>query len=280
LTITGTADGLYYEVHDGPPDAGPDGAETVILSAGLGGSGTFWAPQMAALTERFRVVLYDHRGTGRSVRTLTHPHSVEAMADDIVKVMDALDLPTAHVVGHAAGGLAGLSMALRHPQRMGRLVVVNGWSMPDPHIARCFATRTSLLKDSGPAAYVHAQAIFLYPAEWISEHDAAINAEEAHMVAGFPATGVMLARIAALLAFDIGARLCEIKAPVLVSASADDMLVPMFCSRRLAAGLPHATLDIAPWGGHGFTVTAPEPFNRRIVRFLDDAPFGFLSKKT
>ncbi|HWW25251.1 MAG TPA: alpha/beta fold hydrolase, partial [Caulobacter sp.] len=96
----GTVDGLYYEVHGGPAA----GRATVILSAGLGGSGAFWKPQMDALLQRFRVVLYDHRGTGRSARTLTEPHSVAAMGEDIVKVMDALGLERAHIVGHAAGG--------------------------------------------------------------------------------------------------------------------------------------------------------------------------------
>jgi aminoacrylate hydrolase len=46
------------------------------------------------------------------------------------------------------------------------------------------------------------------------------------------------------------------------------MLVPLSCSRRLAERLPNAVLDIAPWGGHGFTVTAPEAFNATVVDFL------------
>ena len=54
----GTTDGLYYELHDAGPD---DMRDVVVLSAGLGGSAAFWAPQMAALTDRFRVLLYDHR---------------------------------------------------------------------------------------------------------------------------------------------------------------------------------------------------------------------------
>lgn len=260
---TGTADGLYYEIHEGPYSA-----ETVILSSGLGGSGAFWTPQVRALTARFRVVLYDHRGTAKSDRSLPRPYTVAHMADDIVAVMDALELPKAHVVGHAAGGNAGLSLALRHPERIDRLVVVNGWSRPDPHIARCFRTRISLLNDSGPEAYVHAQPLFLYPANWISENHARLEAEEPHHIAGFQGRDNMLARIGALLDFDIDERLGEIAAPVLVSACADDMLVPVLCSKRLAQGLPNATLDIVPWGGHGFTVTAPEAFNATLVAFL------------
>lgn len=258
-----TTDGLWHDLIPGP-----NGAETVLLSSGLGGSASFWEPQMDALKRRFNVLLYDHRGTGRSVRKLTEPHSVEAMATDIRIVMDAAKVKQAHIVGHAAGGLAALALALRSPKRLGKLVVVNGWSRPDPHVARCFEARIALLKKSGKRAYVRAQPIFLYPATWISENTARLDAEEEHMVKGFPATDVMLARIEALLAFDIDARLPKITAPVLVSASADDMLVPATCSKRLAERLPNATLDITPWGGHAMSVTDPDVFNQTLMDFL------------
>lgn len=264
---SGTVDGLHYELHGGPVA----GREVVLLSSGLGGSGAFWAPQMAALTERWPVVLYDHRGTGRSVRELPDDYTVAHMADDMVKVMDALGLAKAHVVGHAAGGNAGLQLALDQPDRLGKLVVVNGWSRPDPHIRRCFDTRIHLLNDSGPEAYVHAQPIFLYPADWISRNDARLQAEEPHHVASFPPRDVMLARINALLAFDVDARLEEITHRVLISASADDMLVPPSCSQRLAGRLPNADYQVAAWGGHGFTVTDPETFNEGLIKFLEGA---------
>ncbi|WP_184717128.1 pyrimidine utilization protein D [Caulobacter sp.] len=261
---SGMVDGLHYELHGGPVA----GREVVLLSSGLGGSGAFWGPQMAALTAHWPVVLYDHRGTGRSVRSLPPNYTVAHMAGDMVKVMDALGLQRAHVVGHAAGGNAGMQLALDHPDRLAKLVVVNGWSRPDPHIKRCFDTRIHLLNDTGPQAYVHAQPIFLYPADWISRNHARLEAEEAHHVAGFPPRDVMLARIHALLAFDIDARLEAITHRVLISASADDMLVPMACSQRMAAHLPNAAFQQVAWGGHGFTVTDPETFNEGLVQFL------------
>ena len=266
---TGRVDGIHHEVHsEGPADV----REVVILSAGLGGSGAFFAPQMAALTGRFRVVLYDHRGTGRSDRDLPGPYTVADMAHDIAKIIDALGEEAAHVVGHAAGGLAGLQLALDRPSQVLSLAVVNGWSRPDPHIARCFRTRISLLNDSGPEAYIHAQPLFLYPADWISKNAARLAEEEVHHLSGFQGRDNMLARINALLAFDIDDRLGEIVCPVLVSASADDMLVPSLCSRRLAERLPHATLDVAPWGGHAFTATVPDAFNATLIAFLSGEP--------
>jgi aminoacrylate hydrolase len=256
----GIVNGLHYEVHGGAD-------ETVILSAGLGGSGAFFAPQMEALSGRFRVVLYDQRGTGRSDRALPSPYAVSHMANDIATIIEAVAGP-AHVVGHAAGGLAGLQLALDRPDLVSSLTVINGWSRPDPHIARCFRTRISLLNNSGPEAYIHAQPLFLYPANWISKHADQLEAEEAHHIAGFQGRETLLARINALLAFDIDDHLPGITAPVLVSASADDMLVPSLCSERLAQRLANATLDIVPWGGHAFTTTAPDAFNTTLLAFL------------
>jgi aminoacrylate hydrolase len=128
--------------------------------------------------------------------------------------------------------------------------------------------RKRLLEAYGPAAYIEAQSLFLYPPDWISENDELLRAQDEHHLKGFPRPDVMLARIDALLAFDIDDRLGEIAHPVLVAASADDMLVPPLLSRRLADGLPNATLDVAPWGGHAFTATAPDVFNATLVAFL------------
>ena len=265
MVETGRADGVHYEVHSNGPG---DVRDVVILSPGLGGSGAFWAPQMEALTARFQIVLYDHRGTGRSDRQLPSPYAVSDMARDIAGIIDALGEEAVHVVGHAAGGLAALQLALDGPSKVLSVAVVNGWSRPDPHIARCFRTRISLLNDSGPEAYVHAQPLFLYPADWISENAARLAEEEVHHLAGFQGRDNMLARINSVLAFDIDDRLGEIARPVLVSTSADDMLVPALCSRRLAERLPNATLDVAPWGGHAFTATAPDAFNAALIAFL------------
>lgn len=254
---------LHHELH-GPPDAPP-----LLLSAGLGGSGNYWKPNLAALSERYRVILYDHRGTGRSDRALPDTVTVADMADDIVEVLDTLGIERAHFMGHAAGGIAGLALALRAPERLGRLVVVNGWAAPDPHFARCFEVRLELLRASGVRAYIRAQPLFLYPANWISEHTAAIDVEEDAHVSGFPAVASQEKRIAALKAFDIADVLGGIATPTLVLAAADDMLVPSRCSDALAAGIAGAEHVVMGWGGHACNVTDPRGFEAAVLKFLE-----------
>lgn len=260
----GEIEGLYWEEH-GPAD-GP----ALILSSGLGGSAAYWTPNLEALAADHRVILYDHRGTGRSERDLAFNVSVEDMAGDVLALMDGLGLASATLAGHAAGGVIGLALALAAPERLDGLVVINGWSRPDPHFARCFETRLALLRGSGVRAFIRAQALFLYPARWISANDARLALEEAQQLQHFQGAPNIEARIAALTAFDVDSRLAEIKTPTLLIAAEDDMLVPASCSERLAEGLSDVILERMT-GGHACNVTEAEHFNRLVCDWLGRA---------
>ena len=255
-------DGLYFEEH------GPAGAPPVILSAGLGGSGAYWRPNLAALASGHRVILYDHRGTGRSDRALPPSLQVEDMANDVVALMDGLSLERAHFVGHAAGGLIGLTLALRTPERIAGLVVVNGWTRLDPHFARCFEARLALLRDTGPRAYLRAQPIFIYPATWSSEHRNALDVELEDQLAHFQGSENLEKRVAALQAFHLDDRLDEIHIPVLAIAAKDDVLVPWTCTPAYADRIASATTRLMDWGGHACNVTDPDSFDALLLDFL------------
>lgn len=256
------AAGLYYELH-GPEDAPP-----LILSSGLGGSASYWAPNLDALAAQHRVLVYDHRGTGRSDRALPDRVTVEDFADDMLALMDAAGWASASIVGHAAGGVAGLALGMKAPDRLDRLVVVNGWASADPHFLRCFEARLNLLRHAGVAAFLRAQPIFLYPAVWISAHSADLDAELPHQIATFPGVATMEKRIAALAAFDARGKIGGLGDRTLVLVADDDMLVPSTAGALLALELGDAPLAAMPWGGHACNVTRAEAFVEPVLAWL------------
>jgi aminoacrylate hydrolase len=249
------AAGLWYEWH------GPEDGAALILAAGLGGAGSYWSLNLAALSAHHRVLVYDHRGTGRSGSLGDDPVSIAAMAEDLRALMEALDIQRPSFVGHAIGGLIGLELG----GVLARRVIVNGWPRLDPHTERCFETRLELLRSSGPEAYVRAQPIFLYPAGWSSMNSGMLDIEAEHQLERLPPAATIEKRIAAARAFELRpGPAC----PTLLVAAADDVLVPALCSELLAGELADAIVARLEWGGHACNVTDPDAFNRLVLEFL------------
>lgn len=93
--------------------------------------------------------------------------------------------------------------------------------------------------------------------------------QDAHALSGFQGTNNLLRRTEAFLRFDATPHLGALLLPVLLSASRDGALVPCSQSETLAARLPNAILDVAPYGGHGLNVTESAAFNELLLGFLD-----------
>lgn len=243
-------------------------AKTVVLSAGLGGSGNFWQPQIAALGEHFRVVTYDHAGTGRSPETIPPGYTIENMASELAELLHCQNIGRCHFVGHALGGMIGLQLAIMQPQYLDRLVLVNSWPVLDSHTRRCFHVRQDLLLNSGVAAYVRAQPLFLYPADWLSHNALLLEQEEAHQTAHFQGVDNLLRRLNALMNCDFRSTLAQIQTPTLALCATDDLLVPYPCSQALAESLPYGEWAQMYYGGHAMSVTDSEQFNRILLRYL------------
>ncbi len=241
----------------------------VILSPGLDGQGACWRPQVRALMNRYRVILYDHRGAGMSDRTaLPDGYAVSHMAGDICAILDGLDYEAAHIVGHGAGALAALQLALDRPERVLSVSAINGWAVIEPYTTRCFDIQTGICRAGGPQAWLKAQPLFLFPAEWIADHLDDLDALATRQAAGLQSGRTLAARMEALSGFDVRGRLPDIACPVLVMGSLDDMLVPVRASASLAEGLPNAQFIAVPWGGHAVNITVPEEFDRYLLAFL------------
>jgi aminoacrylate hydrolase len=241
--------------------------EPLLLVPGLSGRGSFWAAQVPELVRDFRVVVHDHRGTGRSTHSRMR-YSVEQMASDVLRLMDGLGIDSAHFVGHSTGGAIGQVIALDHPRRLRSLVLSATWAGPDPYFQRLFESRKGVLLSQGVEAYLRASALYMAPPAWISANDALLNEQHQMALAEAAPVDVTVSRIDAILAHDRRARLHEIHVPTLVIVARDDMITPRFYSDEIASRVPGAKLIVLDGGGHGVPTIAPGPYNAAVRAFL------------
>jgi aminoacrylate hydrolase len=250
---------LYFERHGaGFP---------VLFITGLSGYAGFWREQIAAFGKEFEVVLHDHRGIGQSDHSRIS-YTVERLAADVVALMDALKIRKAHVVGHSTGGAVAQILAIEHPDRLASMVVSASWTKADAYFRRLFGLRKEILNRLGPAAYLQASTLFLYPPFWVAQNNEKLRQLEAQNLATFSAPEIVTSRIDAILAFDRTGELGRIRTPTLVIGAQDDVITPLYFSEELARLIPGAEVKIFPQGGHCFTQVNARDFNAAVLPFL------------
>jgi len=250
---------LYYETHgSGPP---------LMLVAGLGGAATFWQAHIEAFARHFTVILHDHRGTGRS--TLSRiDYSLAQMADDALQLMDALDIASAHWIGHSTGGAMGQVIATDHPARLSKLVLCGTWAKTDAFFRRLFEVRALMLKHLGPEAYTKASGLALNMPSWVRDNDAVLAANEAIAHQTIPIPEIVLSRIAAIVAHDRRDRLRDIKCPTLAIGARDDQVTPAYFTEEIGRLVPDCRTVVLPYGGHFFPNVVAETYQRVVLQFL------------
>jgi 3-oxoadipate enol-lactonase len=219
---------MYYESRGA-------GAALVVIG-GLGLEMSEMDTLIDPLASRFRVVTFDNRGAGRSSKPLG-PYSIEQMADDAAGLMDRLDLPRAHILGISMGGRIAMALALAHPERVDRLVLVS----------------------TGRRAV---------GARWLVRLGMAVS--DLPLLRGphrQPRHGLK-AQFDATSRFDCTERLGEIDQPTLILHGRSDHVAPVALAEQMRARIPDSRLVLFE-GGHLLTFTTQrEQFVVDIDAFL------------
>jgi len=239
----------------------------VLFISGLNGLAASWRDQVPGFSAKFDVLLHDHRGVGQSDHSRV-AYTVERMAEDVLRLMDALGIARAHVIGHSTGGAIAQVLAIEHPNRLASVVIAASWTKADAYFRRLFALRKDILGRLGAATYLQAATLFLYPAFWIARNNEKLRQMEAQGLATFAPPEIVMSRIDAILAFDRTAELARIRTPTLVVAAQDDVVTPAYFSEELARLIPGAEIKLFPQGGHCFTQVMAREFNQAVLPFL------------
>src|SRR3954447_17337231 len=264
-TMTGTAQPdlhtrLYWEsTGEGPP---------VLLVMGLGLSGGAWWRTVDALSRRFRVITFDNRGVGRS-RGITPAYTTEALADDAVAVLDALEITRANVYGLSLGGMVAQQIALRHPRRVRSLVL--GATTPggrraktaDDEVMSFFYNRDKRPREEAAWASV----AYNYGRRCREQHADRIAEDIRRRLAAKFDEDAYKAQLMAAALHNCTSRLDRIEVPALVVHGEDDRVVPVASAHLIASRLPQGRLHLLEGTGHLYTTEAPEA-DAEVARFL------------
>jgi len=230
---------VYYAVYgSGPP--------VILLHGGLANA-DYWGNQIKALMPRRTVIVMDSRGHGRSTRD-TRPYGYDLMADDVVGLMDFLKVPKADVVGWSDGGILGLDLAIRHKDRVGKILAFAANTVPS-------GVKDDVEKNPTFAAFIkRAGEEYATHSATPKEYDAFVE-QISKMWASEPNW--------------TDAQLQAIATPVLVVDGDHDEAIKREHTEYIAATIPHAGLLILPNASHFAFLQDPELFNFAMLHFLD-----------
>lgn len=241
--------------------------EPLLWITGFAISSEIFSPVISTYAGSFDCIRYDNRGAGRSPAPwrLT---SIPELAGDAVRLLDALEIDSAHVYGLSMGGMVAQELAIRFPDRV-RGLVLGGTShggpravLPSPRIAAALTSR-------GAPATVRAELVGR------ALFTPAFRAREPELVRRYlgllgqhrtSARG-LLSHLTASTYHDTRARLSRIVAPTLVLHGAQDELTPVANARLLAAGIPDAELRLVS-AGHAYLLEQPEESHRLFDEWL------------
>ena len=263
-TIRANEQELFYEIHgDGPP---------LVLVMGIGYDSSLWTlQQVPVLSTRFGVIIFDNRDAGRSSRA-RRPYTIADMADDVAGLLDALDIHRTHLLGLSMGSMIGMEFALRHADRLDRLVLAGPAAAPersavDPISVWNWVKAT----DASGAVFGSQQLTWLFSSAFLRNHQAVQDTVALLASNPNPIDPEAYDRQAqAYLHFDALDRLDRIKAPTLVIAGEQDLLTPPWVAREVAEGIPGARLEIITGDGtsHLLPLERPNDFNQLVTNFL------------
>ena len=261
-TVQANGQELYYQVHgDGPP---------LVLVMGIGYDSSLWTlAQVPALSTKFRMVLVDNRDAGRSSKA-SQSYEIADMADDLAGLLDALGIPRTHLLGLSMGGMIAQEFALRHADRLDRLVLAGTGAAP----ARSAVDPIQVwnwvkANDATGEVFGGQQFVSLFSTAFLRNHEAVRDTAELLASNPYPMSPDAYGRQAdAYRQFDALDRLAAITAPTLVVVGEQDLLTPPWIAREVAEAIPGARFETVPGAGHMTPFEKPEEFNAIVDAFL------------
>lgn len=259
MSFCTTAEGrLFYQF------AGLESGQCLVLSHSLGSSSAMWQAQLDSLGKHYRLLLYDHRGHGRS--SLPDAEGGWSLADfgsDLLCLLDELKIERAHFCGLSLGGMVGLWLVQHVPHRLDRMIVANTSAITeDPQLLR---GRMARIAERGMESIVDDVLD-----RWFSEE---LHGSQAEQIERFRSDllatpdAAYLATSEAICTMDLRRGLADVRTPTLVVGGSRDRATPPAWGERIASLIPDARFCLLD-AAHLSNVDAARAFDAAVLDFL------------
>lgn len=250
---------LYYELH------GPSEGEVLVLSNGIMMSTASWAYQTRVLSKHVRLLLYDCRGMWRSEHP-DGPYSMEQHADDLAALLDALDIPLAHIGGISYGSEISMTFALKYPQKTKSLIVIDGVSEVRPFLrAQTYPWQLAAEKNDAELLYWTS-----LPLNYSAGYVAAVQSDAAKAIQAFSKLDMksFVEMMKAFYNLDITKKLAQITCPTLIVVGSEDRIKGMEYASLIAEQIKGSEYVVVPGAGHALCLDKPDPLNTLLIGFV------------
>lgn len=249
-----------------------DGDETIVFAHGFGTDQTAWKHIVKAFRDKFRIILFDTIGNGKTDPSLFSPNKysgLEAYAEDLLQIFEALQLENAIVVGHSMSGMISLLAALREPRRFKKIVMVG-------------ASPRYLNEEGYVGGFEQSDLLGLYHAMetnyfgWISGFAPLTmsNPDRPELAKDFAQTlseirpDIAQSVARTIFQSDYRKELPKLKIETLIIQSTDDVAVPMEVGQYLHEHIPNSRLVNITATGHFPHISAPDQVIEAIRSFI------------
>lgn len=241
-----------------------------IFIPGLVGLLNAWQYQVDEFSKRYRCISLDHRGAGESDRVPLDQYSTEAIAGDVIALLDTLGIEKAHMAGTSTGGAILQNLAIDHPDRIRSCIFSNTWTKADEYVNRVQMARRQIALAEGEEAYVKVSSLFTNGANQFRYNLDKVMELERRSLETIAPPEILAARLDMTMAHDRLDELHKISTPSLVIGTRDDATVPCYFAEDLHAAIQDSRLIIVEEGGHYSFRRHSDKWNALISPFLEE----------
>ncbi len=250
-------------------DEAGSGPETIVFSHSYLLDGRHFGPQMEAFQDRYRCLAFDHRGHGRSEVTEAG-YDLENLYQDAVEFIEALGVAPCHFVGLSTGGFIGLRIALRRPELLKKMVLMDTSADPEPEENQGqYKLMMRVVRLLGWWPVIGRVMPIFFTPNFLK--DPARRDEVAFyksVIKGQNRTAMVKFGQGIFSRQGVSDQLDRITTPTLVVVGEQDQATTPDKARRMAEGIPGARLKTIPRAGHICTVEDPATVNAALGEFL------------